>query len=345
MMTIWTSLRLYKHVLALALATALVTACQQTEPARYQLMLGTVCSVNAYEDGTAALYDRLFSRLRQIEKTFSLQDSDSELNAINAAAGSGPVAISKDMYTVLSAALSLAEASDGALNPAIGPLVRLWGIQTAHARVPSSEEIAAVLPLCDWHDILLDSQTVFLRKAGMVLDTGAIAKGFAADELVAILQAEGVKRAVINLGGNVYVYGEKADKSPWQVGIKNPLAPEGMNAVQLSLPETSIVTSGTYERYFEADGIRYHHLLDSNTGCPAETGLLAVTIVCDSSLLADALSTALFVAGQEKGIALLHRYPQAQALWIREDCRISISPGLLDQSMLLLSEFTLQTAP
>jgi thiamine biosynthesis lipoprotein len=172
--------------------------------------------------------------------------------------------------------------------------------------VPEQAEIDALLPLVDYRDIQYDMEerTIFLPKKGMKLDFGAIAKGYAADELIKIITTANVKRAIIDLGGNVYVWGKKPDGTKWRVGIKNPLDPEGEPVIRLEIDTNTVVTSGAYERFFTADGIRYHHILDPKTGYPAESGILSSTIISKSSTAADALSTSVFVLGKEKARAL-----------------------------------------
>ena len=292
-------------------------------------VLGTVCTVNLYEDGSDRLYDLVFERLDQIDSVFNLNNPDSEINKINAAAGKNPVEVCDDVYTVLNASLYYAEKSDGAFDPTIGPLVKLWGINTERARVPSEDEIQKTLLLVDWKKVQLkksnDKATVFLEEPGMSLDFGGIAKGFAADEICSILKKEKVKRAIIDLGGNILVWGNKPDGTPWKVGIKNPnneaLEPPVLLKVEGG---TSVVTSGVYERYFEQDGIIYHHILNPRTGYPVQNGLLSSTVVCSSSMDADALSTVSFVLGPE----LYEKKFDEATVFIKNDMTVQAPPTL-----------------
>ena len=290
----------------MAIFTLLVSCAKKNEPARAEYVLGTLCTVNLFEDGTDTLYDALFSRLRQLDDNFSTTNPKSFVSAVNAAAGKHPVFVGKDVFTVLKKALEIAELTDGAFDPTIGPLVTLWGINTEHTHVPSQAELSKVLALIDYKKIILNEHntTAFLSSENMALDLGGIAKGYAADELVKILRSHAVKRAIIDLGGNVYVFGKKIDGKPWNVGIKNPEAPSGEPLLALRIPEKSVVTSGVYERFFEQNGIRYHHILSGKTGFPVQNGLRSVTVISASSMTADALSTGCFVLGKEKGLAL-----------------------------------------
>ena len=320
------------------------TSCERTADPRTEALMGTVCTVNAYDDGTKSLYDELFARLHEIDETFSVTIDSSEISAINKAAGERSVSVSSDTAYVVRSALAFAELTGGAFDPTVGPLVKIWGINTDHARVPAQSEIDAVLPLINWRDVsVTDDNTVMLKRRGMALDLGGIVKGYAADELTKILKARKVRRAIVDLGGNIFVYGKKKDGSPWRVGIKDPNDPEGVPAIVLNVANSTIVTSGVYERFFTENGVRYHHILDAKTGYPAASGLLSSTIVCESSMAADALSTSVFVLGKEGGMELLRRmqssagtplaeipglHAQVLGIFIEEDGSVSASKAL-----------------
>ena len=317
------------------------TSCVRTADPRTEALMGTVCTVNAYEDGTKSLYDELFARLHEIDETFSVTIDSSEISAINKAAGERSVSVSPDTAYVVRSALAFAELTGGAFDPTVGPLVKIWGINTDHARVPEKSEIDAVLPLINWRDVsVTEDNTVMLKRRGMALDLGGIVKGYAADELTKILDARKVRRAIVDLGGNIFVYGKKKDGSPWRVGIKDPNDPEGMPAIVLNVANSTIVTSGVYERFFTENGVRYHHILDAKTGYPAASGLLSSTVICESSMAADALSTSVFVLGKKSGMELLRRmqapelseipglHAQALGIFIEEDGSISASKEL-----------------
>jgi thiamine biosynthesis lipoprotein len=317
-------------------------------PPRNVFALGTVCTLNLYEDGTDELYSRLVARLNEIERIFSVSLSGSEISRINQNAGIAPVEVSEETIALLGKACYFALKTDGAFDPAIGPLVDLWGIGTDYPRVPLQEEIDALLPLVDWRNIEYDTEarTVFLPQKGMKLNFGGIAKGYAADELIAIIGSANVKRAIIDLGGSsVYVWGKKPDGAKWRVGVKNPDNPEGGPAIRLDIDSNTVTSSGAYERFFDQDGVRYHHILDPKTGRPANSGILSSTIVCESALAADALSTAVFVLGKEKVRALLAEGFQdagftAGVIIIDESLAISATQDIKSAVTLLLPEFS-----
>jgi len=187
----------------------------------------------------------------------------------------------------------------------------------------------AAKALVDWRQIVLDTttRTVFLKKPGMALDLGAIAKGYAADEIEKILLNHKVKAAVIDLGGNVFVFGSKKDKSSWRIGIQNPESERGEYLGIVSGGQMTVVTSGVYERYFIENGKRYHHIMSTQTGFPVDNDLISVSIVSKSSIDADALSTVLFVLGIEKGMEFLKQFPDTYAIFIDKDHNVYLSPG------------------
>ena len=311
----------------IAAAVLLFSGCERQMAPQSEFVLGTVCSINLYEAGTPELYGKLFARLRQLNDIFNNYSNSSEISKVNQGAAAAPVEVSQDFFVVLKTALDFARLTGGAFDPTVGPLVKLWGFGK-EPRVPSQEEIAAAKKLVGWQNVLIDQNraadaspkeleapasndkgsqdqnpaagpTVRFTKSGVRLDLGAIAKGYAADCLVEILRERGVKRASLSLGGNVYVYGKKPGGSLWNVAVRNPEKP-GQNSFMLKTQNATVVTSGAYERFFVQDGKTYGHIIDPATGFPAQSGLASVTIVSQNSMIADALSTSLFVLGMEK---------------------------------------------
>ncbi|MDR2479011.1 MAG: FAD:protein FMN transferase, partial [Treponema sp.] len=300
------------------------------EPSRSEFVLGTVCTITLYDQGYSRVYRDIFRRLREIEDRMSVNIAESDIARINAAAGQEPVKAHDDVFEVIRRALYYAEISDGAFDPTVGPLVSLWGIGGDNPRVPSTEEINAALGLINRHDVVLnrENSSVFLKRPGMALDLGAIAKGYAADEAAAILKKAKIKQAIVNLGGNILTHGEKKDKSPWRIGIQDPSGQRGAYIGYLQEREKTVVTSGLYERYFESGGEHYHHILSPADGYPARNNLLSVSIVTNTSMNADALSTSVFVLGYEKGKALIESLEDVQAIFIFDDLSIHIAGGL-----------------
>ena len=341
-----------------------LTACQHRQSPQIEFVLGTLCRINLYERGSKQIYSRIFARIREIDRTMTVypgefeelinggeiidQDSKSAamlraaaetltsgIVAINRQAGLEPVKVRADLLEVLEKALHYAELSDGAFDPTVGPLVQLWGIGTDAQCIPGDEEIAAALELVNWRDVVIDraAGTAFLRRKGMALDLGAIAKGYAGDEALRIAREAKVKRAVFDLGGNIVTLGwriqSKKESLPWRIGIQNPLSDRGVYMGVLPVHDISVVTSGVYERYFESGGKRYHHILSTADGYPVDNGLLSVTIVTDSSTAADALSTTVFALGFQRGRALVDSIPDTEAIFIFDDRSVIITDGLV----------------
>ena len=313
-----------------AIVLTLVSCSNKTEPSRTEFVIGTVCSVTLYDQAKPAVYRDIFARLREIESRMSVNLPDTDVVRINAAAGVAPVQVHDDVFEVIERAVHYAEISGGAFDPTVEPLVRLWGIGGDNPRVPSQAEIDAVLPMINWRDIELDRQqrSVFLKRPGMALDLGAIAKGYAADEAAAIIRKARLKRAIIDLGGNILTFGKKKDKSLWRVGLQDPVEIRGAYLGFVTGPESSVVTSGVYERFFDFEGKRYHHIFSTVNGYPTSNGLLAVTIITKYSINADALSTAVFVLGYEKGRALIESLEETEAIFVFDDKSVRKTEGV-----------------
>lgn len=314
----------------LMVAMSLFVSCSKPAASQTEFVLGTVCSVNLYERGSADAYREIFARLREIEARMSANRDDSEIAAVNRNAGIAPVRVHADVLEVVASALRYAELSGGVFDPAVGPLVKLWNIGSSAARVPSGAEISAVLPLVDYRDVVVDAAagTIFLKRNGMKLDLGAIAKGYAADEAARIIAKRRIPRAIIDLGGNVLAFGEKQGGAPWRIGVQDPSSERGSHIGVLSVKNKTMVTSGIYERYLEADGKHYHHILNTKNGYPVENGLLSVTIIAERSIDADGLSTTVFALGLEKGRALVESLPGIEAVFISEDFSVRSTAGI-----------------
>ncbi|MCX7030749.1 MAG: FAD:protein FMN transferase [Spirochaetes bacterium] len=338
----------FTRILAgLTLAGSIMTAASgcaaDTRAVAYSRMglLGTLCKITTWGPAEEAA-NAAFERILNIDEHMSANRAASEVSRINAAAGTAAVAVSADTFTVIREAVALSRLGDGRFDLTVGPLVNLWGIGTDDARVPAANEIAAARALVGWRDVALSEadSTVFLRRAGMAIDLGAIAKGYAADEAAAVLAAKGVRTALIDLGGNVLTLGAKPDGSPWRIGLQDPdpSVPRGTHIGIIEFEGSfSVVTSGTYERYFVRDGVRYHHLLDTATGMPVENGLVAVTIFTSRSMTADGYSTLVFASGLDRGRTLVERTDGAmEALFFTDRFEVYATSGI--RSRLKLSD-------
>ena len=269
---------------------------------------------------------RSMQRVLEIDDLFSVFKRDSEISKINAAAGDHFVPVRSDTMYVIRQAVLFSALSGGAFDITARPLIELWGIGKKGDAIPKSRDIAAVRKLVGYSGILIDEQTcsVKLKHRNQAIDLGGIAKGFAADEVRRILLHHGVSDAILNFGGTVVVIG-----LPRTVGVQHPSKPTGTPMGHLLISDKSIVTSGSNEQYFIRENVRYHHILDPHTGKPAETGLKSVTLIGDLAMEMDALSTAVFVLGMERGNLLLPRF-KAQAVYIDENDCVFVSSELKD---------------
>ncbi len=294
-----------------------------------ELVIGTVCTITLYDTNDAAIIDKAFTRLRELENILSINKDNTELDTLNKMSGIEPVEVSDDTFNVVKKGLEYSKLSGGALDITIGPLVKLWGIGTDNARLPSEEEISEKKTLVDYNKIEIDDtkRSIFLKNPNMIIDLGAIAKGYAADEVVKILKDAGVSSAIIDLGGNIYVVGDKIDGTPWKVGVQNPEKSGGDTIGFVNVSNKSIVTSGVYERYFEYQGKNYHHILSPKTGYPYDNNILGVSILSEKSIDGDSLSTTLFAIGVDEGLKLINSLDGVDAVFITKDHELYLTSG------------------
>ena len=298
------------------------------EPLRVQWpTMGTIAAVQCVDHASAPrVRDITQSVFDDLNRELSVWSTVSAISAINQAAGtSEALPVSPHFETVLRFALSVSRESDGAFNPLIGPVMRVWGFNgsTPRSEPPTTAELSAAVARTDWRTVEITSLTngaaVRLPTAGMSLDLGAIAKGYAVDLAWDRLCAAGYTNLLIDLGGNLRAIGESAhERRGWRTGVRNPFAQGALVGSFLLGNGEAVATSGNYERFVEIEGIRYAHIMDSRSGKPV-TGMAGTTVVAPTAMLADALSTTLFVLGPEKGAELLRRHPGCEALWIPDD--------------------------
>ncbi len=319
-----------KHLKLISLLCAAVTVlagCSafSKKPLSYtDTAFDTVISVQIYDAVDQSVLEKCKTICQDYEAKFSRTIETSEISKINAAGGA-PVTVSDETARLIKKGIYYGDLSDGALDITIGAVSRLWDFKTETAAVPASESISEALSHVDYRKIHISDHTVTLEDPMAAIDLGAIAKGYIADRLKDYLESQGVRHALINLGGNVLAIGAKPDGSSYHIGIPKPFDKDNTILTSLKVKDQSIVTSGTYQRYFEADGTRYHHILDPSTGYPSNHGLNSVTIITDSSLTADALSTTCFVLGPEKGMKLINQLDNVDAVFVNEKNEISYS--------------------
>ena len=318
---------------------------KQSEPlSRSELLMGTTVSVKLYDNTDEKILDKVFNKVKELESTLSINENGTLVDKINEEAGIQPVKVDTDTYTVIKKGVEYSKLSNGLFDISIGPLVKLWNIGLDDAKVPTQEEINEKLPLISYTDIELNDkeQTVYLKRKGMMLDLGGIAKGYTADVISNMLTEEGVNSALIDLGGNLFTHGKKPDGSEWTVGIQNPYSERGGIIGTITTSNKSIVTSGIYERYIEEDGVKYHHILSPKTGYPYDNEIAGITIVSDSSTDGDALSTSVFAMGVEEGMKFVNSLDGIDAIFITKDNKVYITDGLKSNFSLSNTDFTLE---
>ena len=284
--------------------------------------MDTVMDLTIYagEDLLAAAEDRI----AELESKLSVTDPASEIYALNQT-GSGT--LSPDTAQLLGKALELCRRSGGRLDLSVYPVLRAWGFTTGSYAVPDAETLAALLQHVDYTKIDFDEADRTVRlAAGMEIDLGSVAKGYTGDQIAALLRDGGAASALLNLGGNVQALGAKPDGSPWRVAVQDPQGDGYIGVVEVT--DQAVITSGGYERYFEEDGQTYWHIIDPATGAPARSGLISVTIVGDSGLLCDGLSTALFVMGLDEAADFWRESQDFEAIFVSEGGSIAITEGL-----------------
>lgn len=303
----------------------LLCGCNETM-GRNSFLLDTVVNVTIYRGGNDAVLDGALALCERYERMFSRTVEGSDVYRLNHAQGQ-PVAVSPEVREVLETALYYAEVTDGRYDITISPVVDLWDFTSGNAVLPDAAALDTALAKVGWQNVVLEVDAVRLQN-GAQIDLGSIAKGFIADRMADYLVENGVKGAIINLGGNIKTVGDKGFSRPFRIGIQKPFADrdETIGTVEIA-GQRSVVSSGIYERAFVLNGRLYHHILDPASGYPAETGLVSVTVISDSSLQGDALSTSLFLLGPEQGLALAQSLDGVEAALITEDGREHFTTG------------------
>lgn len=353
-------------VYALLLALLLSGCGPQLSPDEAQesiqvIAMDTAMLITTYGERSPAAAYACEDVIRDLESKLSRTDPDSEVSRLNNAGGEA-VEVGEDLYILLHEAACLSAETAGAFDLTIAPVVSAWGFAGGEEyRVPSQEELDRLLELVDYNAVYNryitppDPPRAAIGP-GQAIDLGGVAKGYAADKIVEVLREHEVPRANINLGGNVLAYGDRPDGAPWRVGIQDPARVGEQNAFAgvLELTDSFAVTSGGYQRYFEQDGKRYHHIIDPSTGYPADSGLTSVTVVapaelegCLNGTMCDAYSTALFIMGEEKALDFWRDRSAGafELVLVTEDGRVVVTEGLADRFTLDESSgYTLEVA-
>ncbi len=301
-----------------------------------QFLLGTYVRIRVYDEGKESALKPAFDRVKELGDKITINQKGSEIDEVNEQAGIKPVKVSDDVYTLVKRAYEYSQDSQGGFDMAIGAITQLWRIGFDDARKPSQEEIDQALKLVDYHKIELNDKekTVYLKEKGMIIDLGAIAKGYITDEVVKVLKKQGVTTAIVDLGGNVYVLGHspRGENQDWTVGIQDPNMARGSVLGSIKERNKTLVTSGIYERYLEVDGKKYHHLFDPKTGYPFDNDIASVTIITDKSIDGDGLSTAVFSMGVKKGLEYVESELNngTEAIFVTKDDKVYVTDPIKD---------------
>ncbi len=305
----------------------------RTEPGALQetrLLMGTTVTIEALGPARDRLDDAVaaaFAEMARIEALMTPHRPESDVARLSAAPQAANV--SPETAAVITLGLEMAARSGGAFDLTLGRLKELWGIEAENPRVPAPGEIAAALEGTGPGALGVTGTVVRKRTPRLHIDLGGIAKGYAVDRALAVLRAHGVTSAAVNAGGDIGLLGSKLGR-PWRIGVQHPRR-AGAVLTTVEAVDRAVVTSGDYERFFERDGRRYHHLFDPHSGYPADR-CQSVTVLAPTAMLADALATALFVLGPEPGLALLHDYPGVDALIVAADGRRYATAALAGQA-------------
>lgn len=308
--------------------------------AEFLFLFDTVTRIIGYDESKEVFTERaqfIHDSLEEYHKFYDIYNDYEGINnikTINDRAGKAPVKVDQRIIDLLLFSKEAYDLTDGRLNVAMGAVLKIWhdyrteGIEDpAKAKLPSLEQLKEAAKHVDINKVIIDAEngTVFLEDPAMSLDVGGIAKGYATEQVAQLASEAGVDSALISVGGNVRAIGARGDGTPWQVGVRNPIDKDGANICDVALKDASLVTSGTYDRYYVVDGERYHHIIDPDTLFPAKH-FVSVTILCKDSGRADALAKIINMP-YEQGLALIESLPGTEALWVEEDGALKHSSG------------------
>ncbi len=295
---------------------------------RTQFLLGTLVEITVRDsESTQAqrAITRAFQEIRRIESLMSSYLPESEVSRINRQAGGESVTVSREVVEVIRSGIHWGARSQGSLDITLGPIVDLWNFDEEVLEIPDPVKVKQSLQLVDYNKVEIDGQSIRLPQKGMVLQLGSIAKGFAVDRAIETLKSNGIQQALINAGGDLRVLGNGGNGTPWKIGLQHPRKLDELTA-SFELNNQSVATSGDYQKFFMHGGKRYHHILNPATGLPARESVSA-TVIGPNAMVADALATAVFVLGPNKGIDLLNSLEEWEGLVIGKNQKQYLSKG------------------
>lgn len=324
----------YALLSAIISISFLFISCSEKKASTSLNAMDTFMTIQAYGKKSDAALEKTKNLICQIEKNISTTNPDSDVYRLNHGEN---IPVSNDTLVLTKYSLDFAKQTEGAFNPALYPVTSAWGFTTEDYKVPSDDQIKELLALTDYSEIQIENDSIRL-KPGMALDFGAVGKGYTGDQTIRLLRDNGIKSALLDLGGNIQALGTKPDGTKWNIGIKSPWT--GKAAAVIKIADQAVITSGGYERFFTADdGHEYIHIFDGKTGRPVDNGIAGVTIITESGLYADALSTTMFVMGLEDAASYWKQHPDFEMIIFTENQDLYYTEGLQGE-LNLLADFT-----
>ncbi len=316
--------RLYTICIVFFMSSLLFTGCHLVtkEPiSKTGIYFDTVITIDIYDSNDTSILDQCFQYCYDLEQTVSRTIETSEIYQLNHANGN-PVKVSDITLELIQKGIEYGDLTDGKFDITIAPLSELWDFKNNTGTVPKESHIIEALSHVNYKNIVIDGNMISLSDPKAAIDLGGIAKGYMADRLKEYLKGKGVKSALINLGGNILAIGSKPEGVPFNLGIQKPFHKQGSTITSVKIIDSSVVSSGVYERYFETDDVLYHHILNTETGFPYDNGLLGVTILSEKSVDGDALSTSCFALGLEDGMKLIESLNGVDAIFVTVDYQL-----------------------
>ena len=322
-------------VLLFLLCIAMLTACQNSDEnkkvSKDIFAMDTYMTVTAYGKNAENAVDKAVDEINRLDKLFSTGNNESEIAILNE---SGSEILSEETFSLVEKSCELYKSTAGAFNIAVYPLMKEWGFTNEKYNIPDDKTIKKLLKYIDVSKIEYDANTrQVVLPQNYEIDLGGIAKGYTSARLMQIFKKYGLSGGIVSLGGNVQTYGYKSENKKWKVAVENPeTSPlDGDYLGVLDITDKAVITSGGYERYFEKNGKRYHHILNPKTGKPADSGLISVSIISSDGTLSDGLSTSLFIMGKQKGIKYWQKNKDKfDVVWLENDGTVTITDGIED---------------
>lgn len=296
--------------------------------------LNTVITLTLYGDNAEKASKAAYGEIKRLENLFSVTSKDSDIYKINSHSGSF-VKVSKDTVNIILLAKKLSEKTNGDFDITVYPIVKEWGFTTENYNVPDDNTLEELKRKVDYRKIDVDEEKSAVKiQKGMAVDLGAVAKGYIAQKVAEVLKANGEAAAIISLGGNIMTLGKKSNGEQWSIAVTDPFNTNN-TCCKVKVNETSVITSGSYQRFFEKNGQKYHHIIDTKTGKPADSGLVSATVITDNPIDGDALSTAFFIKGKEEIIEKYNEYKNIGFILVDKNKKVYVSKNLKNNISLM----------